>query len=125
VENYTNQCIEALVELESKYVKWPTAEEREVISSEIGHDSFFKNCVGFIDGTLIALAYAPQKNSEAYYCRKSFYAVNSLIICDHRRRIIYAHHGWCGSAHDQRVLKSTEVKLIYYFSVPLLFWSSH
>ncbi|KAH9816178.1 hypothetical protein DFH28DRAFT_1125633 [Melampsora americana] len=75
VENYTNRCIEALVALESTYVKWPTPEEQAEISAEIGGNSFFKKCVGFINGTLIALAYAPQKNGEDYYCRKSFYAI--------------------------------------------------
>ncbi|KAI7933126.1 hypothetical protein MJO29_017015 [Puccinia striiformis f. sp. tritici] len=36
------------------------------------------------------------------------YAVNSLIVCNWQRRVIYAVHGWCGSAHDQRVYKNSQ-----------------
>ncbi|KAG0151142.1 hypothetical protein CROQUDRAFT_17723, partial [Cronartium quercuum f. sp. fusiforme G11] len=109
VDNYTNRCIYAIVQLQSKYVRWPTAEGWWEIKSAIRSTSFFKDCVRFIDGTLIPLAFAPQKNPEDYYSCKSFYAVNSLMICDHQQRFLYVYHGWCGTAHDQRVLKSTEV----------------
>lgn len=107
VENYTRRCIHAILELEGEFVKWPNAEERAANKEHIGRSSWFKDCIGFIDGTLVPLAYAPSKHKEDYYTRKSIYALNSLIICDDRRMIMYAHHGWCGSAHDQRVLKST------------------
>lgn len=109
VDNYTNRCIYAIMQLEKEYVRWPTPSERKVIKDRIGADSFFQECVGFIDGTLINLAAAPSHHKEDYWTRKSVYALNSLIICDDQRKVIYAHHGWCGSAHDQRVLKSTQV----------------
>ncbi|KAH9822300.1 hypothetical protein DFH28DRAFT_1119236 [Melampsora americana] len=35
VDNYTNHCIWALVQLEEKYIKWPTSEERKKIKDEI------------------------------------------------------------------------------------------
>lgn len=109
VSNYTKCCIYAILRLERKYVKWPDAEERRAIKRRVGETSFFKDCVGFINETLICLALAPSKNKEDYWTRKSIYALNSLIICDDCRCVTYAHHGWCGSTHDQRVLKSTRV----------------
>lgn len=68
VDNYTRRCIWAILKLQPKYIKWPTAEERKVIKNEIGSSSFFKDCVGFIDGTLIPFAYAPRKDPEEYWC---------------------------------------------------------
>ncbi|KAI7939247.1 hypothetical protein MJO29_013983 [Puccinia striiformis f. sp. tritici] len=41
--------------------------------------------------------------------RKMVYVVNSLIVCNWQRRVIYAVHGWCGSAHDQRVYKNSQL----------------
>lgn len=87
--------------------------ERSQTKARIGTQSFFKDCVGFIDGTLIVLAAAPTMHKEDYWTRKSVYALNSLLICNDQRRVIYAHHGWCGSAHDQRVLKSSQVSLTF------------
>lgn len=110
MDNYTKRCIYAILQLEAEYVQWPDATERCNIKHRIGQDSFFKSCVGFIDGTLINFAAAPIHHKEDYWTRKSVYALNSLLICDDQRKVIYAHHGWCGSAHDQRVLKSTTVR---------------
>lgn len=110
VNNYTNRCIYAILQLEKEYVRWPDAAERSQIEARIGATSFFKDCVGFIDGTLLTLASAPSLHKEDYWTRKLVYALNSLLICDDQRRVIYAHHGWCGSAHDQRVLKSSLVR---------------
>lgn len=109
VDNYTKRCLYAILQHEAEYVRWPDAAERAETKARIGAHSFFKECVGFIDGTLITFAAAPKKHKEDYWTRKSVYALNSLLICDDQRRVMYAHHGWCGSAHDQRVLKSTMV----------------
>ncbi|OAV89446.1 hypothetical protein PTTG_28693 [Puccinia triticina 1-1 BBBD Race 1] len=35
--------------------------------------------------------------------------MNSMIVCTRERHIIYALHGWCGSAHDQRVYKNSQL----------------
>lgn len=111
MDNYTKRCLYAILQHEKSFVRWPDAAERGQTKARIRAHSFFKECVGFIDGTLITFAAAPQKHKEDYWTRKSVYALNSLLICDDQRRVIYAHHGWCGSAHDQRVLKSSLVRL--------------
>lgn len=95
--------------MEGQYVYWPDEEEQKVIKEKIAARSFFKDCVGFIDGTLISLAFAPLKDPEDFWTRKFMYAVNSMLVCDHNARIIYALHGWCGSSHDQRVFSSSQV----------------
>ncbi|POW19313.1 hypothetical protein PSHT_04876 [Puccinia striiformis] len=67
----------------------------------------FNGCIGFVDGTIFPLASAPTKHKEDYWMRKMVYAVNSLIVCNWQQRVIYAVHGWCGSAHNQRVYKNS------------------
>ncbi|KAG0151294.1 hypothetical protein CROQUDRAFT_36771 [Cronartium quercuum f. sp. fusiforme G11] len=83
VDNYTNRWIYAIMQLQSSCLELPTTEEWKEIKSATGLTSFLKDCVGFIDGALMPLAYAPQKNLVDYYSHKSFYAVKSIIICDH------------------------------------------
>lgn len=109
VDNYTKRCLYAILQHEQDYVHWPDAADWAQTGARIGSNSFFKHCVGFIDGTLITFAAAPARHKEDYWTRKSVYALNSLLICDDQRQVIYAHHGWCGSAHEQRVLKSSLV----------------
>ncbi|KAG0148141.1 hypothetical protein CROQUDRAFT_19778, partial [Cronartium quercuum f. sp. fusiforme G11] len=67
VDNYPNHCLWVLMNLQSRYVQWPTAVRRQQIKLAIGEESFFKDCVGFIDEMLLPLAYPPQKILEDYY----------------------------------------------------------
>ncbi|KAI7965702.1 hypothetical protein MJO29_001450, partial [Puccinia striiformis f. sp. tritici] len=56
----------------------------------------FHNCVGFIDGTLFPLYDKPAIDSQDYYSRKGFYGLNTLIVCDDKKQIIYYLTGWPG-----------------------------
>jgi hypothetical protein len=110
VENYTNRCMFAIIEtLEKKHVYWPNTQQRANLTATLAGKTVFDGCIGFADGTIFPLASAPTKHKEDYWMRKMVYAVNSLIVCNWQRRIIYAVHGWCGSAHDQRVYKNCQV----------------
>ncbi|KNE97265.1 hypothetical protein PSTG_09526 [Puccinia striiformis f. sp. tritici PST-78] len=111
IENFTNRTLQAILDLEDRYVKWPTPQERIAMIDSLPEDDIFRNCVGFVDGTIIPLESAPTKNKEDYWMRKMLYAVNSLLVCDRNKRIIYSFHGWCGSAHDQRVYKNSRFLL--------------
>ncbi|KAI7938586.1 hypothetical protein MJO28_014165 [Puccinia striiformis f. sp. tritici] len=110
VENYTNRCILAIIEtLEKKHVYWPNAQQRATFTATLAGRTVFDRCIGFVDGTIFPLTSAPTKHKEDYWMRKMVYAVNSLIVCNWQRRVIYAVHGWCGSAHDQRVYKNSQL----------------
>ncbi|POW07670.1 hypothetical protein PSTT_08111 [Puccinia striiformis] len=113
VENYTNRCILAIIEtLEKKHVYWPNAQQRATFTATLAGRTVFDRCIGFVDGAIFPLTSAPTKHKEDYWMRKMVYAVNSLIVCNWQRRVIYAVHGWCGSAHDQRVYKNSQVSQI-------------
>ncbi|POW10329.1 hypothetical protein PSTT_06177 [Puccinia striiformis] len=111
IENFTNRTLQAILDLEDRYVKLPTPQERVAMIDSLPKDDIFRNCVGFVDGTIIPLESAPTKNKEDYWMRKTLYALNSLLVCDRNKRIIYSFHGWCGSAHDQRVYKNSRFLL--------------
>ncbi|KAG0140439.1 hypothetical protein CROQUDRAFT_53245, partial [Cronartium quercuum f. sp. fusiforme G11] len=53
-----------------------------------------------------------------YWTQKAFYAYNMMLVCDINQRIIYYELGWCGSAHDQCVFRSSQL-----FQHPMVFFS--
>ncbi|POW05963.1 hypothetical protein PSTT_09361 [Puccinia striiformis] len=118
IDNFTNRCMQAILNLEDRYVTWPTKEERAAMRYLLPEDDIFRDCVGFEDGTIIPLTSAPTKNKEDYWMQKMLYGVNSLLVCDRNKRIIYLFHGWCGSAHDQQVYKHSRL-----YTHPELFFS--
>jgi hypothetical protein len=113
VENYINPCLYAIAALDDEYVQWPSAEEQSSYRRQ-SHYNFFEGTIGLVDGTIFPLALAPTLHKEDYWLRKSVYALNSLIVSDRNHRIIYAVHGWCGSAHNQHVFKNSKVCLSDY-----------
>ncbi|KNZ57387.1 hypothetical protein VP01_2172g3 [Puccinia sorghi] len=95
VFNYTYHCLQALILRKKEFVSWPTSEQRAARRGILSQTNLFKNCVGF--------------NKEDYWMRKMLYGLNSIIFCDHGMRIIYALHGWFGSAHDSRVMRASHI----------------
>lgn len=108
VHNWTNRCMYAILQIENEWVNWPNVEERRDLKKKI-QDSHFQDCIGFMDGTLVPLAFAPPRNPEDYWTRKQFYAFNVMLVCDVNKIFRYYDLGWCGSAHDQRVYMSSEI----------------
>ena len=117
IKNYTRRCVKALLEMKDEIVYWPDEDERLEMRNRLSPTGF-RHCVGIIDGTLMGLAFRPEAYHECYYTRKSMYAINTLIVCDDKKRIIYYNAGWPGSTHDNRVFRNS--KLYYnrgdYFS---------
>ena len=65
--------------------------------------SYFKNCIGALDGTHIAVR-PPSGNSEPFRGRKGEPTMNVLAICNFDMRFIYAYVGVPGRAHDTKAL---------------------
>ena len=99
----------ALLSFEKSVVNWPKLEERKAIALHIDEKTGFKNCIGFIDGTLIPLESKPSKNGKDCFSRKSFYGLSALVTCDDQRKIRFTHCGHCASAHDSRVLNALKL----------------
>ena len=117
INNYVRRTVLALLEMKEETVNWPGPEERDKMRKRLAAYGF-RHCVGIIDGTLIELAFRPESYHECYFSRKSMYALNVMIICDDKKKIIYYNAGWPGSTHDNRVFRNS--KLFYnrgsYFS---------
>ncbi|KAK8782564.1 hypothetical protein V5799_016095 [Amblyomma americanum] len=73
-------------------------------------DSRFPGCVGAIDGTLVCIA-APsdEVNRPAYFCRKGYYALNVMVVCDAHLRIRALDATFPGSVHDSFVWRTSPV----------------
>jgi len=89
--------------LEKNVVFWPEEDERKEISRRIESETGFPFCVGFVDGSLIALDSKPTWNGEDFYTRKSNYCISAMFVCDDRKLIRHCYTGWAGSSHDARV----------------------
>jgi DDE superfamily endonuclease len=77
------------------------------ISTDGRFASYFKDCIGAIDGTHIA-ASVPTEEHARYRNRKGFLSQSVLAACDFDLNFVYVLPGWEGSAHDGRVLADAQ-----------------
>jgi hypothetical protein len=117
VINYVRRSVSALSEIEEEVVYWPDQNEKDEMKTRLAA-SGFRHCVGIIDGTLVVLDFRPEKYHECYFSRKSCYALNVMVVCDDRKRVIFYLAGWPGSTHDNRVFRNSRLfqKRSEYFS---------
>jgi hypothetical protein len=104
---YFRRIISSIHSLRNQIISWPNNAQRHEISKSFEEKSGFRNCIGLIDGTLFPLYCKPLKDGEAYYTRKGNYAINGMVVCNHRKQITYLNIGWPGSTHDARVFKNS------------------
>jgi hypothetical protein len=81
------------------------------MAAQIGRFTGFKNCVGFIDGTLLPLEAKPSIDPQDYYSRKGLYGLATLVVCDENKRIIYYLTGWPGCSHDTWLWENCDLHL--------------
>lgn len=73
VINITDGVIAAVINLKSKFLFWPSREERGKIAANTMHE--LRGCIGYIDATEIKLAESPIKDQEFYFSRKKQYSI--------------------------------------------------
>ncbi|KAH7949367.1 hypothetical protein HPB49_008384 [Dermacentor silvarum] len=95
------------------WVKFPTATEKVVVKQRFLERGKLPGVVGCVDGTLIAIV-RPRKMSpaetEAYWSRKGFYALNCMVVCDANLRIMAIDPRMPGSCHDSFVWRHSALR---------------
>lgn len=112
VSLYTRRALKALGMLASRFIVWPNAARRRLLS-KIGEDEFgFPGFFCSVDGTLLALHRAPafHMRPETYFHpRHHQYGFNTLLFADHLRYICGYHFGYPGTAADSTIFSATAI----------------
>lgn len=61
--------------------------------------------VGAIDGSYIKIKNV--KDDGQFFCRKNFPSINTLLVCDSRKRFLYVNANYPGSCHDGMVFRES------------------
>ncbi|XP_039307618.1 putative nuclease HARBI1 isoform X2 [Solenopsis invicta] len=91
------------------YIKWPEVHELLNTQQQFAAISDFPGVVGVIDGCHIPIS-APTEYPNSYINRKEFYSILLQGICDHKMKFIDVFTGICGSVHDARVWRLSDIK---------------
>ncbi|XP_042149273.1 putative nuclease HARBI1 [Ixodes scapularis] len=104
---------EAIIDcLGPAWVKFPqTDQEKAAAKRKFYLLCGFSGVIGCVDGIQIAIR-APSENDErfskaAYWCRKNYYALNAMVVCDADLRITSFDGTFPGSVHDSFVWRAS------------------
>ena len=109
VNGFVKRVKIAILKLKEKIIIWPDEEEKERMKRFIKLKHGFQKCIGIVDGTLIVLHDRAHRYGDSYWCQKNCYALNLLVICDDKARVIYVYGGWAGSTHNNRAWRNSNV----------------
>ena len=85
------------------------------LASDDKYNTFFRDCVGALDGTHIEV-HVPPCDQPRYRNRKGHLSQNVLAACNFELEFTYILVGWEGSAHDGSVYRNAQHK--YGFITP-------
>ncbi|XP_062576264.1 putative nuclease HARBI1 [Saccostrea cucullata] len=74
------------------------------MKSELHDIAKMPNCVGAVDGTLIAIKGMSGPDESAYVCRKNFHALNIQAVADAKMKFLHINASFPGSTYDAFVL---------------------
>lgn len=101
-------CKVMLRHLKSKYVVWPTGQERQTVITAFRHKRQFPGVLGALDSTHIQIR-PPSEHPQTYVNRKGYHSIILQCICREDMRYIHCFTGWPGSCHDSRVLRNSDL----------------
>jgi hypothetical protein len=103
--NYAERFIDAILKLESRFLKWPSPERRQQLATFGETEHGFHGFIGSMDGTHCYLKRSPgfHMYPEAYAdtWHKGGYGYNCLLTADHTGSIIAYLVGWPGGQGDK------------------------
>jgi hypothetical protein len=107
-----NEVAEILAKRVPEFVQFPSEEEANQIAEEIYLQSGLPGVIGIADGTHFEITkpIVHRPVPERFYNRKHYHSINSLMVCDHRKRIRYFTCGHAGSAHDSKIWNESRLR---------------
>ena len=115
VSRVIEQVADALNRHFDEYVCMPDEDEKDEIAAQFAARDNFPGVFGCIDGCQVQIKRPPHNSvpaPERFFNRKARYALNLMIICDHRYRIRYYSGRYPGSVHDSRIWNESGIKQV-------------
>ena len=110
VESSVYDCVgkitDILFQTAGRFIKWPHGDAVYDVVEKFKRFADFPRVVGAVDGRHIDMK-APSEFQADYLDRTNRHSVNLKAICDSEKKFTYISAGFPGSAHDNRVFKST------------------
>ena len=109
VSKYINHVSRAIASLAPEIMTFPEPAEEGQVMQKFVFMGGMPGVIGCIDGTHIPIVSVGGDNAELYRCRKGYFSINVMGVCDADLRFTSLITGWAGSAHDSCIFSSSNL----------------
>lgn len=107
IHKHFNKVLEVVCKSEKKVIKHvDLVDSSQYIRDDNQCWSYFKDCIGAIDGTHIKI-HVPAEKQKPFFNRKGHTSTNVMALCDFNMWFAFALCGWEGYVHDAKILMDT------------------
>jgi hypothetical protein len=104
----------AIAQLYNVYVGFPNTEnDIRTIQQRFYDVAAFPRVIGAIDCTHIKVQSPGGEDGEIYRNRKSYFSLNTQMICDSELRILNVVARWPRSVHDSTIFMNSRVRVLF------------
>ncbi|XP_042856931.1 protein ANTAGONIST OF LIKE HETEROCHROMATIN PROTEIN 1-like [Penaeus japonicus] len=82
VSTFVARVAAAIKEIAPLHIKFPQPEREAAVMQAFSLYANMPGCIGCIDGTLIPIRSPGGPDAEVYRCRKDYFAINVMGVCD-------------------------------------------
>ncbi|KAL1429865.1 hypothetical protein MTO96_015645 [Rhipicephalus appendiculatus] len=113
VSNCVRRVAQAIINAgtRNKWVHFPrTPEEKAAVNEGFLRLGPLPGVIGCVDGSFVAIVAPRGEQKASFWCRKGYYALNVMFICDADMRILAVDPLRPGSDHDSHIWGTTWVR---------------
>lgn len=113
VSNCISKFTAALLQYKDIFINLPlTGDELDQISSQFEQLTGFPGVILTLDGTHVRIQQPGGERGLAYYNRKGYCSINTLVASDANSVFKHVDATMVGSAHDSRIFRQSEVNVL-------------
>ncbi|XP_050704110.1 putative nuclease HARBI1 [Eriocheir sinensis] len=97
----------AICQLAGDYIKFPSPAEEQDVMRQFAEVAAMPGVIGCVDGVHIPIISPGGEDAELYRCRKGFFSLNIMGVCNSSMLFTNLVVNWQGSAHDARIFSES------------------
>ena len=98
-----------IANLAADYIQFPNPATEKNEMRKFFTTGGMPGIIGCVDGTHVPIKSPGGPNAEIYRCRKGFFSINVMGVCDAELKFTSLVVNWPGSAHDSRIFLSSRL----------------
>lgn len=107
VSNFIRTVTSAICQLAGDYIKFPSPAEEQEVMRQFAEAAGMPEVIGCVGGVHIPIMSPGGEGAELYRCRKGFFSLNVMGVCNSSMLFTNLVVNWQGGVHDAHIFRAS------------------